>query len=440
MRSGVRTLVSTATALAVAAAVVVPVQATGASATTPAASAVFYRYDGSRPLASYAPGAVLKTRTMPYSLAGVPLPLTVVQILYRTADAQGRPSANVTSLVKAPLAASPDKLVAYQSFYDSLNPEDGPSRAIAGGTSGGTTIPDVETALIAPFLLQGESVVIADTEGATADFAAGAEYGQATLDSIRAVSNSPATGISRTAKVGLIGYSGGAIATDWAAALAPSYAPDVNRRLIGATEGGVLVDPAHNLHYIQGSTVWAGVLVMALIGAARAYGISLAPYENAYGQALSTTLQDAPISSVLAAYPGLTWTQIAKPQYPQPESIPVYRTIVNKLNLGSRPSPTVPMFIGQGANGALEGTSGTQAGIGAGDGVMITGDVRTLARQYCSSGTTVRYQQYDATSHFTTVPLWAPDAIAWLAARFAGVPAPSSCGSIPAGNALTPVG
>ena len=49
----------------------------------------------------------------------------------------------------------------------------------------------------------------------------------------------------------MLGYSGGAIATEWAAELAPTYAPDaldVNARLIGAVIGGVLVDPAHNLH------------------------------------------------------------------------------------------------------------------------------------------------------------------------------------------------
>ena len=38
----------------------------------------------------------------------------------------------------------------------------------------------------------------------------------------------------------MLGYSGGAIATEWAAELAPSYAPEVNERLIGAAIGGVL--------------------------------------------------------------------------------------------------------------------------------------------------------------------------------------------------------
>ena len=64
--------------------------------------------------------------------------------------------------------------------------------------------------------------------------------------------------------IGLIGYSGGAIASEWAAELAPSYAPAVSKRIVGTAIGGVLVHPGHNLHYIDGSLVWSGVQPAAL--------------------------------------------------------------------------------------------------------------------------------------------------------------------------------
>ncbi len=71
---------------------------------------------------------------------------------------------------------------------------------------------------------------------------------------------------------------------------------------------------------------------------------------------------------------------------------------------------------------------------------MIAGDVRSLARRYCRAGTKVQYQQYDATSHFTTVPLWGVDAYAWLGRRLAGGYSPTAnCGSIPRGNSLEPL-
>jgi secretory lipase len=399
----------------------------------------FYKYTAKKPLKDIKPGAVLKTRTVPYHVVGLALPLKATQLLYRSTDQRGKPSVNVTSVVSSPGHTTSAKAVSYQSFYDSLSSADEPSYAISGGRSLGGMIPDVELALFGPFLLQGYSIIIPDTEGQHADFAAGPEYGTLTLDAIRAASSSKSTGLSKSTKVGMIGYSGGAIATGWAAALAPTYAPDVNRRLVGAAEGGVLVNPAHNLHYIDGSLVWAGVTVMAVVGISRAFHIDLTPYLNSYGLKVYKKLRSASIATVLGAYPGLTWAKLAKPAYATPESIPIYVRSVNKLNLGSRGTPTIAMFIGQGANGVLEGTAGNKPGIGKGDGVMIAGDVRSLARQYCSHGATIKYTQYDLTSHVTTVPQWLPTAISWLNQRFTGGAAPNNCSTIAAGNSLAPL-
>ncbi len=155
---------------------------------------------------------------------------------------------------------------------------------------------------------------------------------------------------------------------------------------------------------------------------------------------LYAKLQQASIEQVLGAYPGLTWAQIAKPQYPAPESVPVYVNVVNQLIMGSRGTPTVPLFIGQGARGELEGTPGTKPGIGEGDGVMIAGDVRTLAREYCARGVPVQYVQYDNLSHVSSALPWLPAAAAWLADRLAGGPAPQDCAQIAPGNSLAPIG
>ena len=70
---------------------------------------------------------------------------------------------------------------------------------------------------------------------------------------------------------------------------------------------------------------------------------------------------------------------------------------------------------------------------------MIAGDVRTLARDYCKKGTTVWYEQYDALSHIWSIRIWLPNSIAWIKERFAGLPAPLNCSSIPPGNKLPPI-
>jgi hypothetical protein len=415
--------------------------------TAPAAGAAvaperdpFYSYEGSTPLANIAPGTVLKTRTLSYHVAGVPLPVSAVQLLYRSEGETGTPTVNVTSVLEPPTAPAKPNIVAYQSFYDSLNTEDDPSYAVSGGVAFSGAIPQVESALFAPELLAGNAIVIADTEGETADFAAGPEYGINTLNALRAALKSPATGLSKAGKIGLIGYSGGAIATEWATELAPTYAPDVNKRIAGASFGGVLADPAHNLHYVDGSLVWAGVIPMSIIGVSRAFHIDLTPYLSEYGLQLYNKLQKASITEVLGLYPGLTWAQLAKLQYSTPESVPIYVQVVNKLIMGTDGTPTVPLQIAQGANGLLEGTSPLQPGIGPGDGVMIAGDVRTLAREYCGRGVAVDFTEYPLFAHIETATPWIASAIPWLAERFAGKAASQNCSSIAPGNSLAPIG
>ncbi|MGW6605509.1 lipase family protein [Streptomyces sp. NPDC055036] len=90
-------------------------------------------------------------------------------------------------------------------------------------------IPNAEFLVPVPLLL-GYDVVIPDTEGQNANFVVGPEYGTNTLDSIRAASRFPETCMNTGTRFGLIGYSGGAIATHWASVLAPSYASEVNSR------------------------------------------------------------------------------------------------------------------------------------------------------------------------------------------------------------------
>ncbi len=413
--------------------------APGAFAATPPRQDPFYSYEGKTPLKRIAPGTVLKTRTVPFHLTGVELPITAVQLLYRSTSALKKPTVNVTSVLLPPVKLGTPSVISYQSFYDSLSTEDDPSYAISGGVTTGGEIPQVESVLIAPALLAGETVVVPDTEGESADFAAGPEYGYNTLDSLRAALASPATGLSGETKIALAGYSGGAIATGWAAQLAPTYAPDIDSHLVGASMGGVLVEPGHNLHYIEGSSSWASVIPMALVGIARAYHLDLTPYLSAYGQQLLKEDEGASITDEKQT-PGLVWSEIAKPEYPTPESVPVYVKTANKLIMGEKGTPTIPMLIGQGNGGEeFEGTAGNKPGIGPGDGVMIAGDVRTLASEYCSRGVAVKFTEYQHLGHIEGAGAWLPETASWLTERFAGLTPPQDCSEIAPGNSLKPI-
>lgn len=406
--------------------------------TRAAAPDPFYAWTDDAALEAAAPGDVLRTRTVPFHVVGIRTPVQVVQILYRTTDVLGQPVANTTSVV-LPSRHNGQRAVAYQSFYDSLDPADSPSRIFAGDVTFGGLVANTETAFLAPLLLLGYPVIVADTQGPDANFAAGPEYGYATLDSIRAAQTTTATGLTTNTKVGMLGYSGGAIATSWAAALGPEYAPDVNEDIVGAASGGLLVNPARNLKYVEGTPAWAGIAGMALVGLTRAYEFDLSPYLSARGHQVLARLDDASILNAYLQYPGLTFAQLMKPEYSDPTLIPGLSDILNDINLGERPSPTVPLFLAQATLGIVEGTPSNRPGIGAGDGVMIAGDVRTLARQYCGDGLAVRHTEYGLLSHIPGALPWAPQAISWLGDRFNNRPAPSNCSSIRPGNPLDPI-
>jgi len=145
----------------------------------------FYKYTGS--LESIPPGTVLKPRNLAYRAFGVPTWLKATQLLYRSTSQTGNPTVNVTSVIQPRYQEDKTKVISYQSAYDSLNRNDEPSYAISGGVTLGGLVPNVEGAVFGPFLADGYTVIVPDTEGQRADFAAGPEYGMNTLDSIRAV-------------------------------------------------------------------------------------------------------------------------------------------------------------------------------------------------------------------------------------------------------------
>ncbi|MBF3851478.1 triacylglycerol lipase [Burkholderia pseudomallei] len=426
--------------VAAAVSTLLAIAAPSASASASTVSDPFYIYTGTTPLASIPLGAVLKTRNVTYHVAGIPTALTAQQLLYRTNNALNQPVVNVTSVIQSPV--SNGQAISFQSAYDSLNPYDEPSQVIAGDRDVtkvinlGSLLYSGESIPLSTLLLLGYNIIVPDTEGQTADFAVGPEYGMTTLDSIRAALNTPSTGLNPSSKVAMIGYSGGSIATNWAAQLAPSYAPDINKQLVGAAAGGVLVDLAHNLHYVDGSIVWGGVVAAALAGLARGYNFDITPYLSDTGVAVFNDIQSQQLGYILSKYTGLHWETLFKPQYANDiNSLPAYVTYINKVNAGLAASPTIPMYIVQGTAGAQDGTFSSQVG----DGVMVAYDVRALVQKFCSNGVPVVYTEYPLEHAGAIVP-WVAGMLPWLYDRFAGKAAPSNCaltGLLPS-NSLAP--
>lgn len=139
--------------------------------------------------------------------------------------------------------------------YDTADPDACPSYLLQYGELYGEMI---------ELLSRGWFVSVPDYEGPLASYMSGKTSGHATLDSVRAVLNiSTQLGIPTKPRAALWGYSGGALATEFAAELAASYAPDL--QLAGALIGGSAPNMT-TAGELMNRAPSAGLLITAILG------------------------------------------------------------------------------------------------------------------------------------------------------------------------------
>ncbi|KAK3390754.1 secretory lipase-domain-containing protein [Podospora didyma] len=211
------------------------------------------------------PGQVLKIRQAPRLNTTVGNALRAYQILYRSTDSQYNATWDVTTLF-IPLwqsrcsantpALCAHALLSYQIPYDTCNVDASPSFGLHAGEPYGE---------ISDALSLGWFVSVPDYEGPLASYAAGVQSGHATLDGIRAVLQVAGLFGLRmdNTKVALWGYSGGALASEWAAELSVQYAPKL--KIAGIALGGLTPNVTRVTEYINGQQC-AGLIPAALLG------------------------------------------------------------------------------------------------------------------------------------------------------------------------------
>jgi hypothetical protein len=190
----------------------------------------------------------LRTRSAPGNLTAISANCSATwNILYRTTDSQYRPTWAVTTVFvpASPFAA----MLSYQIPYDSADVNASPSYAMYSGTP-----LDVNESLS-----KGWFVNVPDYEGPLASFTAGVMSGHATLDSVRAA----LTLTPDNTTYAMWGYSGGALASEWAAELQVQYAPEMN--FSGAALGGLTPNVTRVLQTINKSYA-AGLAPSAILG------------------------------------------------------------------------------------------------------------------------------------------------------------------------------
>ncbi|EFY96079.1 fungal-bacterial lipase domain protein [Metarhizium robertsii] len=367
---------------------------------------------------SKAPGTILRQRLVISSFFGlIPDPVETWQLLYRTTAIDGSPIATVTTIFK-PLFPKKDRFVSFHTAYDSSASICNPSYNYQLGALQVDLISSAEFLLLQTYLLSGYIVASPDYEGPDAAFSPGRLEGMGVLDGMRAVVNFKNTlrfSTSTPMIVG-VGYSGGAIATGWAASLQPTYAPELAMK--GWVQGGTPANLTGILTFID-NTLFSGFLPAAIDGLTKpsAYGAQLGPlvesivtprgrdilnFANAncaVANLIAFPEQSVLSTSIQSLGPGLLY---------HPDVVAVLQQ--NTMGVYKNETPTAPVFVYHASN----------------DEVVPYANASTLVDAWCGYGASVKFTTFANGGHVTTEVVAILDALQFVKDAFAGT-VPGGC-------------
>ncbi|MBF6136687.1 lipase [Nocardia otitidiscaviarum] len=353
-------------------------------------------YYGPANLGDFAPGDVLRSRSVPaHGWPGA----SVWQLAYRSTDSGGAPIAAVTTLITP--GPGPRPIVSYQPFVNSLGMRCAPSHALFDGGL-------KESTALNLLLARGWAVAVPDHLGPTSAYGAARMGGQITLDGIRAVKRFAPAGLA-DAPVGLAGYSGGAMSTGFAAAIAADYAPELP--IVGVAMGGVPVNPGKMaLRVGDAPHPLFGLGFAVAVGLQREYPDRL-PLDRALtpaGFALRDRIANACVDEIISVGANRTVGEMFRPGMENDPAL-VAAMHANALEI-------VPEVI----------RAPLYQWHGAADEVPLD-LARATAGRYCAMGTPVQFDVLPGVDHGGAIVPGAVTAVGYLGDRFAGRPAPANC-------------
>ncbi|MFE3542860.1 lipase family protein [Nocardia sp. NPDC059177] len=356
-------------------------------------------------LAEHRPGDVLAVRAMP-PLAMFP-DTSVTLIQFRSTDSTGDPIAATTTVLQPNNQPADAPVLSYQHIINGLGVQCSVSKVLY------TDDPNLmvrEAVFWNIALRRGWTMALPDHLGPNYAYGAAKLGGQVTLDGIRAIRQVEQLRVAHS-RIAMAGYSGGGMATAWAAALQPAYAPDVE--IAGAAMGGVpmnLVTMLEGLGF--GPHPVFGLALAAGIGLEREYPerFPISEQMNPRGLAARAAIANACTNDILSVGAGHGILDFAATTslVDDPRAHAVVEE--NSLELYDG-APTMPVF---------EWHSPI-------DGLIPVDAITATMRRWCAAGAPVVTQSTPTPDHLTAAVLGLPSAVGWLDARLRGEPAPSTC-------------
>lgn len=366
-------------------------------------------------------GTVLATRPVQAMALAVPIPARAWQVKYKTIDQLGRPSAYVTTLLvpTTPWHGGGERpLISYQVAIDALSTKCAPSYVMRAGltaalTSGPTVLQSNaadETANITQAVLGGFAVAVPDWEGPRADWIGDSGAAHRVLDGIRAVRNFAHDGVTARSPIGLVGYSGGALATDWAIQMQLKYAPELH--FMATALGGTPANIADAIAAFKANLGARAAIPLLLAALQRSYPKwHLDQYLSDAGRvAVANSQHDCLLDSLIrnAGVDPASWER-------SPGSLFDNHALNNRIAdispVRYAGTPQTPILFYHAAN----------------DELAPIADMRQLAQRYCREHRIVHIVTSPVGEHITYVLLGFPTALDYLAQRFAGKPPPNDC-------------
>ncbi|BBZ52864.1 lipase [Mycobacterium heidelbergense] len=358
------------------------------------------------------PGTVLRSREVELAFLGlVPQPVTAVQLLYRTMDMNGEPEATVTTVIvpaeRAPGATCP--LLSYQCAIDAMTSRCFPSYALRRRAKALGSLSQFEFLLITAAVAEGWAVSVPDHEGLYGSWGAPYEPGYRVLDGIRAALGSERLGLSAEASpqapIGLWGYSGGGLASAWAAEMCGDYAPELD--IVGAVLGSPVGDLGHTFRRLNGSFL-AGLPALVVAALSHIYpdlDRVIKEHTSDEGRALLDALEDMTTVQAVLRMAGKDMGDYLDEPLEKILSTPEVTQVFDSIKLGAT-VPTPPVLIVQAVH----------------DYLIDVHDIDELAHAYSAGGASVTYHRDAFNEHICLHPLSAPMTLRWLTDRFAGRP------------------
>ena len=362
-------------------------------------------YSAPDPLPEGPPGTIIRSEV----IVGFRPGATAYRVLYTSTGYDGNPTA-VSGFVLVPEGEPPAdgrKVVAY-------------THGTVGVAS--NCAPSLVTSQEQPLFVEGgDDLLAAGYVVAASDYQGlgtpgphpylvGESEGMNALDSVRAARNLSEAGADNDFVVW--GHSQGGHAALFTAQLAASYAPELT--LVGVAAGA----PVPNLRDLFAvnieTTVGRVLIAMALSSWARVYDdASLDEIVTPLARPLVRRIARNCLygsNQILASVPAalvLDLTFLRKP----PWGVEPWETII-ETNTPGGARTNVPILLVQ----------------GDADPIVAPDVTQRLADRLCAAGETVDVRLLSGVGHLQTGHVAAPDVIEWIADRFAGEPAATTCG------------